>query len=177
MSLSHITKFLILILLLSLPLGADAKKKEKNMLYLKLKYGTVVIQMFPKIAPKHVERVKQLVKEEFYDGIIFHRVIDNFMAQTGDPTGTGTGGSSYGGVPAEFTWNESFTRGTVGAARSQNPNSADSQFFICLGDATFLDGDYTIWGRVVKGMEYVDKIQKGEPPSSPDKIISMRLAE
>lgn len=170
-------KVLVLALILILPIGADAKKNGENMLHLKLKDGTVVIELFPKLAPKHVERIKQLVKEGFYDGIIFHRVIDGFMAQTGDPTGTGTGGSSYGDVPGEFTWDESFTRGTVGAARSQSPDSANSQFFICLGDATFLDGNYTIWGRVVKGMELVDKIAKGEPPANPDKIISMSLAD
>lgn len=172
----HLTA-VFLILGLILPQSASAATKGGNMLHLKLKNGTVVIEMFPKIAPKHVERIKLLVKEGFYDGITFHRVIDGFMAQTGDPTGTGTGGSSYGNVPAEFTWDESFVRGTVGAARAQNPDSADSQFFICLGDASFLDGNYTIWGRVVKGMEFVDAITKGEPPANPDKIISMQLAD
>lgn len=171
-----IKRFLIGILFLTFVSTAEAKK-EKNMLYLELKDGTVAIELFPKLAPKHVERVKQLVKDGFYDGIIFHRVIEKFMAQTGDPTGTGTGGSTYPNVPAEFSWDESFTRGTIGAARSQSPDSANSQFFICLEDSTFLDGQYTIWGRVVKGMEFVDKITLGEPPSNPDKIISMKLAE
>ena len=151
--------------------------KEKNMLYIDLKTGRVEIELLPQFAPKHVERIKKLTKEGFYDGIIFHRVIDGFMAQTGDPTGTGTGGSSYGNVPAEFTWDATFERGTVGAARAQSPDSADSQFFICLGDASFLDGQYTIWGRVVKGMEHVDKIAKGEPPDNPDKIIKMTLSK
>jgi len=151
--------------------------KENNMLYLELKTGRVVIEMFPNLAPKHVARVKQLVREGFYDGLIFHRVIDGFMAQTGDPTGTGSGGSPYGNLPAEFTWEESFTRGTVGAARAQDRNSANSQFFICLGDASFLDGEYTIWGRVVEGMAHVDQIARGEPPANPDKIIRMTLAK
>ena len=157
--------------------AAALNAKEENMLYMELKTGRVVIEMFPHLAPKHVERVKRLVREGFYDGIIFHRVIDGFMAQTGDPTGTGTGGSPYGNVSAEFTWDESFTRGTVGAARAQDPNSADSQFFICLGDASFLDGQYTIWGRVVEGMAHVDQIARGEPPPRPDKIIKMTLAK
>ncbi len=158
-------------------ISSTLQAKEKNMLYLDLKAGRVVIELLPQFAPQHVERIKRLTKEGFYDGLIFHRVIDGFMAQTGDPTGTGGGGSRYGNLPAEFTWDASFMRGIVGAARSSDPNSANSQFFICLGDASFLDGEYTIWGRVVKGMEHVDKIAKGEPPANPDKIIKMSLAK
>ena len=151
--------------------------KESNILYMDLKTGRVTIEMFPKLAPKHVARIKKLVREGFYDGVVFHRVIDGFMAQTGDPTGTGRGGSPYGDVEAEFTWDETFSRGTVGAARGQDPNSANSQFFICFEKAAFLDRQYTIWGRVIDGMEHVDQIARGEPPPEPDKIIKMTLAE
>ena len=137
--------------------------------------GHVLIELFPDVAPKHVARVKELAKAGFYDGIVFHRVIPGFMAQTGDPTGTGTGGSGKGNLPAEFN-SKPFVRGTVGAARSQNPNSADSQFFICFGDARFLDKQYTVWGQVIEGMENVDKIKRGEPVVNPDKIVSMKVA-
>lgn len=145
-----------------------------NTLYLDLKDGRVVIQMRPDLAPKHVARIKELVRQHFYDGLTFHRVIDGFMAQGGDPTGTGTGGSGQT-IPAEFTATP-FVRGTVGMARSQSPNSADSQFFICFAPAPFLNGQYTVWGQVVSGMEYVDKIERGEPPAHPDKIIKMTIA-
>ena len=137
--------------------------------------GTVLIELFPDVAPKHVARVKELAKAGFYDGIVFHRVIPGFMAQTGDPTGTGTGGSGKGNLMAEFN-KKPFVRGTVGAARSQNPNSADSQFFICFAPAPHLNGQYTVWGRVTKGMEHVDKITRGEPPSSPDRMMTVRVA-
>ena len=148
----------------------------ENTLFLDLRDGRVVIQLLVDIAPKHVARIKALARQGFYDGIVFHRVIDNFMAQTGDPTGTGRGGSKLGNVPAEFTTKRRFLRGTVGAARSQSPDSADSQFFIMFAPAPFLDGQYTIWGQVVSGMEFVDRVKRGEPPASPDKIVQMRVA-
>lgn len=146
----------------------------ENTLYLDLSYGRVVIKLRPDLAPSHVERIKELTRQGFYDDIIFHRVIDGFMAQTGDPDGTGMGGSGQK-INAEFTQTP-FKRGTVGAARSSDPNSADSQFFICFEDARFLDGQYTVWGEVVSGMEFVDMIRKGEPPANPDKIIKMQIA-
>ena len=136
--------------------------------------GNVLIELLPDVAPKHVARIKELAKAGFYDGIIFHRVIPGFMAQTGDPTGTGTGGSGKGNVMAEFN-KKPFVRGAVGAARSQNPNSADSQFFICFADASFLNGQYTVWGNVIEGMENVDKIAVGEPPANPTKMTKVRL--
>ena len=152
---------------------AEAQDKE-NTLYLDLSSGRVVIQMLPDIAPKHVARIKQLVREGFYNGIIFHRVIPGFMAQTGDPTGTGTGGSGKK-LPAEFS-NEPFVRGAIGMARTQDPNSGDSQFFIMFAPAPHLNGQYTVWGKVIQGMEFVDKIAPGEPPAHPDKIIKMQVA-
>ena len=136
--------------------------------------GSVLIELLPDVAPKHVARIKELAKAGFYDGIVFHRVIPGFMAQTGDPTGTGTGGSGKGNVMAEFN-KKPFVRGTVGAARSQNPNSADSQFFICFADAQFLNGQYTVWGQVIEGMENVDKVAVGEPPANPTKMTKVRL--
>jgi peptidylprolyl isomerase len=142
-------------------------------LLLELKGGVVEIQLLPEKAPQHVARIKELAEEDFYNGIVFHRVIEGFMAQTGDPTGTGRGGSGKK-IKAEFS-NENHTRGSVSMARSSQPNSADSQFFIVLKDSLFLDGQYTVWGRVVKGMEFVDTIRRGEPPRNPDKIISMRV--
>lgn len=151
-----------------------------NEVYMNLKYGRVVIELLPDIAPKMVEHFKKLVAEHFYDNTPFHRVIAGFMAQGGDPTGTGTGGSNLGHVPAEFTHERKFLRGTVGAARSSDPNSADSQFFICFEPAPFLDGQYTIFGQVISGMEYVDEIKKGAGPNGtvkdPDRIITMRMA-
>lgn len=137
--------------------------------------GTVKIELYPDVAPKHVARVKELARDGFYDGIVFHRVIPGFMAQTGDPTGTGMGGSKRGNLMAEFS-RKPFERGTVGAARSQNPNSADSQFFICFAPAPHLNGQYTVWGKVIEGMEEVDKIAKGEPPANPDKMVKVRVA-
>jgi cyclophilin family peptidyl-prolyl cis-trans isomerase len=153
-------------------LGAE---DPSNTLYMQLKDGRVVIRLRPDLAPQHVERIKTLAKKGFYDGIVFHRVIEGFMAQTGDPTGTGMGGSDLPNLPAEFS-KAPFARGTLGMARSQSPNSANSQFFICLAPAPFLDGQYTVFGEVVSGMEFVDKIKRGEPPANPDKIISMKLA-
>jgi peptidylprolyl isomerase len=160
---------------------ADAATDPQNTVYLDLKDGRVVIQLLPDLAPKHVEHVKALIKQGFYDGTPFHRVIEGFMAQGGDPTGTGTGGSKLGTVPAEFTRSKHFLRGTVGAARSSDPNSADSQFFIMFAPAPSLDGQYTIWGQVVSGMEFVDKIKRGSGssgtvPPPPDRIVHMRLA-
>lgn len=141
-------------------------------LYLHLKDGVVTIKLRPDLAPKHVARVRQLVNEGFYNGHKFHRVISGFMAQTGDPSGTGMGGSKYGNLAAEFT-DTPFVRGTIGAARSNDPHSANSQFFICFEPSPFLNGKYTVWGEVVSGMEHVDKIAKGEPPPNPDRIIKM----
>jgi len=152
----------------------------QDAVYMDIKYGRVLIQLRPDLAPKHVERVKILCRQGFYDGTPFHRVIDGFMAQGGDPTGTGTGGSKLPNLPAEFTNKAHFLRGTVGAARTADPNSANSQFFIMFAPAPSLDGLYTIWGRVVQGMEYVDKIKRGTGPDGivqdPDRIIRMRVA-
>jgi peptidylprolyl isomerase len=149
-------------------------KDPENTLILEITHGPVVIEMLPSVAPNHVARIKELAREGFYDGVVFHRVIDGFMAQTGDPTGTGMGGSGKK-LKAEFN-GTSHERGVVSMARSQDPNSGDSQFFICFDDATFLDRQYTAWGRVIEGMENVDKIKRGEPVSNPDKIISARVA-
>jgi peptidylprolyl isomerase len=159
-----------------LPRVALAADPLDNVLLLDLKDGRVTILLRPDLAPKHVERVKKLTREGFYDGIVFHRVIPGFMAQTGDPTGTGTGGSQYPDLPAEFSTSASFGRGTIGAARSSDPNSANSQFFIDFAPAPFLNGQYTIWGQVIDGMDAVDKIKPGEPPSNPDKIVKMQVA-
>jgi peptidylprolyl isomerase len=140
----------------------------QDSLVIELKTGRVLVKLRPDLAPKHVERVKALAREGFYDGIKFHRVIDGFMAQTGDPTGTGMGGSKQPNLPAEFT-REVYKRGSIGAARTPDPNSANSQFFICFGDGCRgLTGQYTLWGEVVEGMEHVDQVAKGEPPPQPD---------
>ncbi|WP_202899711.1 peptidylprolyl isomerase [Kordiimonas gwangyangensis] len=147
---------------------------KENTLYLDLEAGRVVIAMRPDVAPNHVARIKELVREGFYDGVIFHRVVSGFMAQTGDPTGTGLGGSGKN-LEAEFN-NLPHMRGTVSMARATDPNSADSQFFICFNRSAFLDGDYTVWGRVVSGMEFVDTIAVGEPPAEPSKIVKMQVA-
>jgi peptidylprolyl isomerase len=151
----------------------------ENTLYLDLKDGRVVIELRPDLAPKHVQRVKMLVKEGFYNGLPFHRVITGFMAQTGDPKGDGTGGSKYPDLPAEFSQTP-FKRGVVGAARTNDPNSANSQFFICFEEASNLNGGYTVWGQVVDGMQFVDRIKKGQGAGgmvfNPDKIIKMQLA-
>ena len=147
---------------------------KENTLLIETTTGSITIKMRPDVAPNHVARIKELVRQGFYDGVPFHRVIDGFMAQTGDPTGTGTGGSGKK-LKAEFN-KERHKRGTVSMARAQNPDSADSQFFICFGDASFLDGQYTVWGIVTDGMEAVDKIKRGEPVKNPDKIVSMKMA-
>ena len=149
-------------------------KDPENTLIMETTKGQVVIELRPDLAPKHVERIKKLAREGFYDGIVFHRVIDGFMAQTGDPTGTGMGGSGKK-LDAEFS-REPHVRGTCSMARSQSPNSADSQFFICFDAAGFLDGQYTVWGKVTEGMENIDKIKRGEPVKDPDKIVSMKVA-
>jgi peptidylprolyl isomerase len=146
-----------------------------NTLTLETTQGPVVIKMRPDLAPGHVEHIKKLVGEGFYDGIVFHRVIEGFMAQTGCPKGTGTGGSKYPDLKAEFNA-QPHVRGTVSMARAQNPNSANSQFFICFGDARFLDRQYTVWGEVTSGMENVDKIKRGEPVQNPDKIVKATLS-
>lgn len=147
---------------------------KQNTLYINVKSGIVKIQLLPDVAPKHVERIKALAKQGFYDGIIFHRVIDGFMAQTGCPDGTGMGGSGKN-IPAEFN-KESHVRGACSMARSQMPDSASSQFFICLDDATFLNGQYTYWGKVIEGMDTVDALAKGEPPRNPDLINKAYMA-
>ena len=136
--------------------------------------GDVVIRLRSDLAPGHVDRIKELVEEGFYDGVVFHRVIDGFMAQGGDPTGTGTGGSSKPDLPAEFS-REPHVRGTASMARAANPDSANSQFFICFDDCRFLDGQYTVWGEVVEGMEHVDALPKGEPPREPGRIVKASL--
>ena len=170
--------------LLLLPGGraafAQAAPDLENTIYLDIKDGRVVIQLLPDLAPKHVERVKILARKGFYDNVPFHRVIEGFMAQGGDPTGTGSGGSDLPDLPAEFTNKRHFLRGTVGAARTQNPNSANSQFYIMFAPAPNLDGQYTIWGQVTQGMELVDKIKRGSggggTVSNPDRIVHMRVA-
>jgi cyclophilin family peptidyl-prolyl cis-trans isomerase len=146
----------------------------ENTLVMETTKGRVVIALRPDLAPKHVERLKLLAREHFYDGIVFHRVIEGFMAQVGCPHGTGTGGSKHPNLPAEFNA-EPHVRGICSMARSQNPNSANSQFFIVFDDARFLDKQYTVWGQVVEGMENVDKIKRGEPVRDPDQIVTMRV--
>lgn len=153
---------------------ADIKDPENTLIITTTK-GEIVIGLRPDLAPKHVERIKKLAREKFYDGVKFHRVIDGFMAQTGCPHGTGTGGSDYEDLAAEFN-SEPHVRGVCSMARAQAPNSANSQFFICFDDATFLDGQYTVWGAVIDGMETVDQINKGEPPADPDAMSTVRVA-
>lgn len=157
--------------------NADAANPADTLLLELSTGGTVTIEMLPNRAPAHVERIKKLTREGFYDGIVFHRVIDGFMAQTGDPTGTGTGGSEESDLPAEFTDYE-YKRGTIGMARTADPNSANSQFFICFTDdgCSFLTGQYTVWGQVTEGMEHVDAIARGEPPVDPDTIVKATIA-
>ena len=148
---------------------------ELNTLVLNLDSGgDVVIRLRPDLAPGHVAQIKELVEEGFYDGVTFHRVISGFMAQGGDPTGTGSGGSKKPNLKAEFS-GEPHVRGACSMARTSDPNSANSQFFICFGDATFLDRQYTVWGNVVEGMEHVDALPKGEPPRTPGKIVKASL--
>ena len=159
-------------------------KDPENTILVELKDGVVAIELLPDVAPKHAERMKELARAGAYDGVIFHRVIDGFMAQTGDvehggeggdARRAGTGGSDKPDLPAEFS-KLPHDRGTLGAARSANPNSANSQFFINFGDNHFLNGQYTVYGRVIEGMEHVDKIARGEPPANPDKMISVKVA-
>ena len=147
----------------------------EDTLIMTLPTGAVTIELRPDLAPQHVARIKELAREGFYDGVVFHRVIDGFMAQGGDPTGTGSGGSDKPNLPAEFS-KEPHVRGVCSMARTSSPNSANSQFFICLDDATFLDNQYTVWGVVTEGMEHVDALPKGEPPRQPGKIVSMKVA-
>ena len=148
--------------------------KPEDTLIIETSKGRVTVQMRPDLAPNHVARIKELARKGFYDGTVFHRVIEGFMAQTGDPTGTGMGGSGQK-LRAEFN-TEPHTRGTVSMARAQSPDSADSQFFICFDDASFLDGQYTVWGRVTSGMELVDQLKRGEPVRDPDRIVKMQVA-
>ena len=160
--------------------ASPALADDVNTVVMTTKDGKITIQLEPNLAPNHVKQIETLVKDHFYDGIVFHRVIGGFMAQTGDPTGTGMGGSKLPDLKAEFT-STPFTRGTVGMARSSDPDSANSQFFICFGDAPFLNGQYTVVGHVVAGMDVVDKIKKGASDdngkvTNPDKIVSMRMA-
>lgn len=152
----------------------------QNTLVLETKHGKIIIRLRPDLAPKHVAQIKALVARKFYDGLVFHRVIAGFMAQTGDPKGTGEGGSDLPDIPAEFTQTP-FKRGTLGMARASDPNSANSQFFICLADAPFLNGKYTVFGEVISGMDVVDKIKKGDEANNgavtnPDKMLTLRLA-
>jgi peptidylprolyl isomerase len=170
------TLFWSLIMAASMAVSGSANAADaQNTLYVDLKDGRVVIEMLPQKAPRHVTRIKELAAKGFYDGQVFHRVIDGFMAQTGDPTGTGTGGSDLPDLVAEFN-DENFGRGAVGMARTNDPDSANSQFFICFDDCSFLNGQYTVWGKVTSGMEFVDKIKRGEPPSNPDKMIKVQVA-
>ena len=157
-----------------LPASA-AELDPDNTVFMDLTYGRVVIKLRPDLAPNHVAQVKTLVKKGFYNGTPFHRVIEGFMAQGGDPTGTGTGGSDLPDLKAEFTKTH-FVRGTIGAARSSDPDSANSQFFIMFAPASNLDGDYTVWGKVIDGMANNDKFKRGEPVRDPDRIVSMRVA-
>jgi cyclophilin family peptidyl-prolyl cis-trans isomerase len=147
----------------------------ENTLLLETSKGSVIIDLRPDLAPGHVERIKELAREGFYDGIVFHRVIDGFMAQVGCPQGTGMGGSSKPDLKAEFNA-EPHVRGTCSMARTSAPNSANSQFFICFDDASFLNRQYTVWGQVSEGMDVIDQLAKGEPPRNPDKIVSMKVA-
>lgn len=156
--------------------AADTAADLENTIYLQVEgSGTVTIELLPKIAPNHVERIKTLSREGFYDGIVFHRVIEGFMAQTGDPTGTGMGGSELPDLNAEFS-DYNYGRGTVGMARSASPNSGNSQFFICFEDCSFLNSQYTVFGQVTGGMEFIDGVARGEPPANPSKIGKMVVA-
>ena len=169
----------ICLLLFITTMGTSMSADLENTLHLETKDGRVVIEMRPDLAPKHVARIKELVRQKFYDGLTFHRVIDGFMVQTGDPDGDGTGGSGQN-LPPEFS-SERHVRGILSMARATSPSSADSQFFIMLGDSEWLDNKYSVWGKVKSGMEYVDKIKKGDGArngtvSNPDKILRMRVA-
>ena len=179
--------FFLFICILTILIGRlSMANEDRDTINMTLKDGIVVIETRPDLAPKHVSQIKQLISEGQYDGVVFHRVIDGFMAQTGDVefgnsensdfnlSRAGTGGSKMSNIPAEFS-NENHTRGTLSMARAQNPNSANSQFFICFQDCSFLDGQYSVWGQVIEGMEFVDNITRGEPPQNPDKIIKMEI--
>jgi peptidylprolyl isomerase len=168
------------LMLVAAPAFAQGGTDPQNTVYLDTKDGRITIRLRPDLAPKHVERIKTLTKRGFYDGIVFHRVIPGFMAQTGDPTGTGMGGSDLPNLPAEFTQTP-YKRGSLGMARSQSPNSANSQFFICFDGCGGLTGQYTLFGEVVSGMDVVDKVKKGSAAdngkvTAPDKIVKMQLA-
>ena len=182
-----ILKFIFLSLAIStLIYGGSVMAEEKDIIHMTLKDGVVIMETRPDLAPKHVAQIKQLISEGQYDGVVFHRVIDGFMAQTGDVefgnssndrfniSRAGTGGSNLPDIPAEFS-DANHGRGAVSMARAQNPNSANSQFFIVFNDASFLDGQYTVWAQVIEGMELVDNITRGEPPKDPDKIIKMEI--
>ena len=168
------------VLALGVSVEAAAETDPENTLLLELKDGTVEIRLRPDLAPKHVERIKTLARQGFYDGIVFHRVIDGFMAQTGDPTGTGTGGSDLPDLKAEFS-PRPFERGVLGMARTNDPDSANSQFFIMFASAPHLNGQYTVFGEVTSGMDLVDNIKRGDPDkggmvSDPDRIVSLKVA-
>jgi peptidylprolyl isomerase len=168
----------ISLVLATFALGIAARAQApdpQSTLVIELKTGRVLIKLRPDLAPRHVERAKALARKGFYNGLKFHRVIDGFMAQTGDPRGDGTGGSNLPDLPAEFNAGVPFKRGSVGAARSNNPNSANSQFFICYDGCGHLTGQYTLWGEVIEGMEHVDKITRGAPPRSPDVMLKVYL--
>ena len=174
------TPAILLALVMAQPADDWRQPDPQNLLYVELPTGRVVIETRPDLAPGHVARIKELVKQGYYDGVVFHRVIEGFMAQTGDPLGNGTGGSGKK-LKAEFS-KEPHVRGTVSMARAQDPNSGDSQFFICFADAKFLDNQYTVWGRVIEGMDNIDKVKKGDKnrngsiSGEPDKIVKMQLA-
>ena len=172
-------KLLILLIIIFMMSKANATDKIKDFIQIDTKYGAVTIELYTDKAPKHVQRIKDLCDEEFYDGLKFHRVIDNFMVQTGDPNGDGTGGSAKSNLYAEFN-DIAHKRGVISMARSEDPNSANSQFFIMLSDELYLDGKYTAFGKVIKGMQFVDMIKKGNPEDNgkvmnPDKILKMRV--
>jgi peptidylprolyl isomerase len=180
MIVSRRATFALPLALLVAPAANAEDSDADNTVILTTKHGKIAIRLRPDLAPKHVAQIKELVKRKFYDGIVFHRVIDGFMAQTGDPTGTGSGGSDLPNLPAEFT-DTPFKRGTLGMARASDPNSANSQFFICFADAPFLNGKYTVFGEVTSGMDIVDKIKRGSTADNgavtdPDKIVKMRMA-
>ena len=180
--------FLCLVFLVILIGGGLMAKEKRDIIHMSLKDGVVVIETKPDLAPKHVNQIKKLIEEGQYDGVVFHRVIKGFMAQTGDVefgnstndnfnlSRAGTGGSNLPDISAEFS-KANHGRGTVSMARSQNPNSANSQFFICFIDCSFLDEQYSVWGQVIDGMDYVDNITRGEPPQEPDKIIKMEIID
>ena len=171
---------LLALMMISPTFAIDKATDKENIIYMDTKYGRITMELYPELAPNHVERIKKLTREGFFDGIVFHRVIGGFMAQTGDPTGTGRGGSKYPDLRAEFS-SEPHVRGTLSMARSSNPHSANSQFFIMFAPAPHLDGQYTVWGKVIKGMQFIDMIKKGSRTQNgtvknPDAIIKMTIA-